>query len=132
MAIPISMPVGDAPTATLLLDGFDPETGQVFDQARFTQWQREQRVSRIHEQPAGQPNIAEVYQKARVHLDRWLDFDRNHGPIMTGDMECIRQDPDIVRFMNYHARYGPDMVHKLWSHLQFMVENRRKYYCALG
>jgi hypothetical protein len=51
---------------------------------------------------------------------------------MTGDMECIRQDPDIVRFMNYHSRYGPDMIHKLWSHLQFMVENRRKYYCALG
>jgi len=130
MAVPISAPVANAPTATLLLDGFDPDTGQVYDQARFTQWQREQRVSRVQQSTA--PTHGEIFHKARIHLDRWLDFDRNRGPILTGDLECIRQDPDIVRFMNYHARYGPDMVHKLWAHLQFMVENRRKYYCALG
>ena len=47
-------------------------------------------------------------------------------------MEFIRRDRDIDRFMQFHARYGPDMLHKLWHHLQFMVENRRKYYCALG
>lgn len=111
--------------------GFDPDTGQIFDQAKFTKWQREQKAKQANVQ-AAQPSTSELFQKARVHLDRWLDFDRNRRPILAGDMEYIRKDPDIQRFMLYHARYGPEMLHKLWNHLQFMVENRRKYYCALG
>ena len=112
--------------------GFDPDTGQVFDQAKFSQ------MATGAEGPSGRGarNPADparrYFRKARVHMDQWLDFERNRRPILAGDMEHIRQDPDIQRFMLYHARYGPEMLHKLWHHLQFMVENRRKYYCALG
>jgi serine/threonine protein kinase len=132
-AIPVATAVAAPyPTATALLEsGFDPETGQIFDAAKFKVWQRDQQAKR-DQASAAAPTTGELFQKARVHLDRWLDFDRNRRPIMAGDMEFIRQDPDIQRFMHYYARYGQEMLHKLWQHLQFMVENRRKYYCALG
>ena len=109
--------------------GHDPETGQILDPVKFKNWQRQQKEKRDREQ-AAVPTVGEVFEKARIHIDRWLDFDRNRRPIMAGDMEIIRRDPDIHRFMQFHARYGPDMLHKLWNHLQFMVENRRKYYGA--
>jgi eukaryotic-like serine/threonine-protein kinase len=129
--VPAARPVPPPPAATPAEMGYDPDTGQILDQAKFTKWQRQQREKQI-QAPAGGLSVAGVFEKARVHVDRWLDFERNRRPIMAGDMEYIRKDPDIQRFMHYHARFGPDMLHKLWNHLQFMVENRRKYYCALG
>jgi hypothetical protein len=119
------------PPATPAEMGYDPDTGQILDQAKFTKWQKLQREKQSQAAPGGL-GVSGVYEKARIHLDRWLDFERNRRPILAGDMEFIRKDPDIQRFMHFHARYGPDMLHKLWNHLQFMVENRRKYYCALG
>jgi hypothetical protein len=111
--------------------GFDAETGRVLDPEKFRRWQKEQKRLKDELAAAG-PTSFEQFLKARVHLDRWLDFDRNRRPILAGDTEFIRQDRDIQRFMQHYARYGPEMVHKLWQYLQFMVENRRKYYCALG
>lgn len=111
--------------------GHNPETGQVFDAVKFRKWQQQQAEKKQREAAAA-PSTTEAFQKARLHLDRWVDFDRNRRPIMAGDMDFVRQDPDIQRFMQHYARYGQDMVHKLWEHLQFMVENRRKYYYAFG
>jgi serine/threonine protein kinase len=128
---PRPRPAAPAGRPTIEEMGHDPETGQIFDQVKFKNWQRQQKEKRDRELAAA-PSVSEVFEKARIHLDRWLDFDRNRRPIMTGDMEFIRRDRDIQRFMQFHGRYGPEMLHKLWHHLQFMVENRRKYYCALG
>jgi len=47
-------------------------------------------------------------------------------------MEYIRQHSEMRRFLDHYGRYGEEMVHKLWHYLQFMVQNRRKYYYALG
>jgi len=129
--VPAPRPAPPPPPATPAEMGYDPDTGQILDQAKFTKWQKLQREKQS-QTAVGGLSVSAVFEKARIHLDRWLDFDRNHRPIMAGDMEYIRKDPDIQRFMHFHARYGPDMLHKLWNHLQFMVENRRKYYCALG
>lgn len=134
-AAPVSAPpvqLAQAPTAAALLDsGFNADTGQIIDAAKFAKWQKAEQAKK-QASAAAAPSVGEVYEKARIHLDRWLDFDRNRRPILAGDMDFIRQDPDIVRFMSYHSRYGAALIHKLWNHLQFMVENRRKYYCALG
>jgi hypothetical protein len=127
---PSPAPKSSAPTkANAVADtGFDPATGQILDPQKFNRWQRE------HRQKTGEATatLGELFTKARIHLDRWLDFDRNRRPIITGDMDYIRQHPEIQRFMGYYGRFGEDIIHKLWNHLQFMVENRRKYYCALS
>lgn len=119
-----------APTKSNALanTGFDPATGQVLDPQKFSKWQREQRQTKGEATATTQ----ELYYKARIHLDRWLDFERNRRPILAGDLDFIRQHPEIQRFMTFYSRFGEEMIHKLWNHLQFMAENRRKYYCALS
>jgi hypothetical protein len=111
--------------------GYDPDTGQILDPDKFKKWQREQKLKK-QQSFAAMPTAHEAYLKASIHLDRWLDFDRNRRTILAGDMDCIRRDADIQRFMRYYGRFGQDMVHRLWQHLHFMAENRRKYYLALG
>jgi serine/threonine protein kinase len=110
--------------------GYDLDTGQVIDHARFTKWQKEQkaRSSKVVASSSG----GSVYDKAVAHLNQWLDLERNRWAITTGDMDYLRTHPDIQRFMSHQARHGAAMLHRLWNHFQFMVENRRKYYCALG
>jgi hypothetical protein len=111
--------------------GFDPETGQVLDAAKYKQWQRDSKIFKnppLSPAQTAAPSIQEVYRKARVTIDHWVDLDRNRKLILTGDMAAIRADPDIQRFLTAHAKFGQDMLYKLWQHLEFMVENRRKYY----
>jgi len=124
-------PASGTSAAFIASAGYDPETGQVFDAAKFKQWQKAEQAKQAAT-AVTQPSVQEVFLNARVHLDRWVDFERNRRPILTGDMDYIRQHPDIQRFLSHHARYGQEMVHKLWHYLQYTVENRRKYYVALS
>ncbi len=34
--------------------------------------------------------------------------------------------------MQAHKQYGEEFLHRIWNHLQFMVENRRKYYSVFA
>jgi serine/threonine protein kinase len=120
-----------APRGIVEESGHDPDTGEIFDPVKFRNWQRAQ-AAKQRPSPATAPSVSEIFQKGRTQLDAWLDLERNRRPILAGDMDYIRQDRDIQRFMQYHARFGPEMLHKLWQYLQFMIENRRKYFCALG
>jgi serine/threonine protein kinase len=127
-----ALPPGAAKRGDAVADmGYNPETGQVLDPVKFRKWQRDQQLKKEAEMTPG-PTSYEAFLKARVHLDRWLDFERNRRPILAGDMDFVRQDPDIQRFMQYYTRFGQEIIYKLWQYLEFMVENRRKYYCALG
>lgn len=111
--------------------GYDPDTGQIFDRKKFENWQRQERLRKEQEaaaQPESGPSLREVFHKARVQLDQWVDLDQNRRLILAGDLELIRQDPAVQQLMHAYADYGQDLLHRLWHHLQFMVENRRKYY----
>jgi hypothetical protein len=111
--------------------GFDAATGRIIDAAKFRKWQKEHQKER-NEALAKAPTIQDVYIKARTDLSAWIDLEKNRALINSGDMEAIRQDPTLRKFMQANSRYGDEMIHKLWAHLEFMVENRRKYYYALG
>lgn len=111
--------------------GFDAATGRIIDPVKFRKWQKEHQKER-NEEHSKAPTIQDVYFKARTDLSAWIDLDKNRVLINSGDMEAIRQDATLRRFMQANSRYGEEMLHKLWAHLEFMVENRRKYYYALG
>ena len=111
--------------------GFDAATGRVIDPEKFKSWQKQQRAQKAQE-VGGPPTLQEAYVKARTELSAWLDLPRNRPLILAGDMNAIRQDPGMTRFMQTQQRYGPEMLHKLWAHLEYMVENRRRYFYALG
>lgn len=118
-------------TPTVAESGFDATTGRILDPEKFRRWQKEQQLKRNQERKAG-PTIQDVYAKARGDLSSWVDLDKNRRLILTADMEAIRHDDSLRKFMHSHQRFGDEMLHKLWHHLEFMVENRRKYYYALA
>jgi serine/threonine protein kinase len=109
--------------------GFNPETGRIIDADKFRRWQKERRTPEVS---AAGATLQDIFFRARTDLSNWVDLDKNRPLIMTGDMEAIRQDGGLKLFMQTQRRYGDEMVHKLWHHVEFMVENRRKYFFALG
>ena len=128
---------GGAPTQhtsgapTVAESGFDANTGRIIDPEKFRRWQKEQQLKRNQERKDG-PTIQEVYEKARGDLSNWVDLDKNRRLILTADMEALRHDDSLRKFMHAHQRFGDEILHKLWHHLEFVVENRRKYYYALA
>jgi serine/threonine protein kinase len=118
-------------TATAADTGFDPHTGRIHDAEKFRRWQKEQRGKQPPPVFSG-GSLQEIFFKARNDLSTWLDLEKNRQLIISGDMEAIRQDPMIQKFMLAHQRYGQELLHKLWHHLEFMLENRRKYFYALA
>jgi hypothetical protein len=109
--------------------GFDPQTGQSLDQERFREWKNEQKnQTPEHRQPG--KSIQEIFQDARRAVEGWVDEDHNRELIMTSDWDAKRRDDRLHQCLRPYSAYGSAMLEKLWHHLQFMVENRRKFYVA--
>lgn len=110
--------------------GYDPDTGQVLDAAKFAQWQREQR--RQKESATQGMSVYEAFLTARKALQDWLDSVERKPLIQTGDVDLVKQDPYVQGIMREFAGYGPVMLEKLTKYVEFLVENRRKFYIAFG
>ena len=108
--------------------GFNPDTGQVLDPVKFKQWQQGF-LSRDRERRAAIPGgpVTDPYEKARKELADWVDLDENRSLIATGDMEAIRQDPFVQEFIRGCKSFGPEIIERLEHHLEFLVENRKKF-----
>ena len=134
---PSSLPVrkvsaiSEAKAPTPAEMGYNPDTGQIIDPVRYSQWLRDQKQKKAQQQAAAM-TVQEAFMKARNDLGNWVDLDKNRQLILTGDMEAIRNDPAIKTFMLAHLKYGQEVLHKLWSYLEFVIENRRKYYFAFA
>ena len=114
--------------------GFNPETGQILDAAAYARWQRAQQEKRHQDaqlQPAG-PSVYEVFLEARRSLQEWVDAAPNKPLIMTGNGAALRQHPQVAVLLAAYLGYGPTMLEKLGKHLDFLIENRRKFYVAFG
>jgi hypothetical protein len=48
--------------------------------------------------------------------------------MVRGNMDEVRQDPELIRLMQSFQVFSHDLVRKLWDYLAFLVENRRKFY----
>jgi hypothetical protein len=113
--------------------GFDPETGQILDAAKYAKWQKEQQRRREQEAQA-QPAVSvyEAFLIARTAFQEWVDAEANKPLIVSGDFEAIRRLPPIDNLLRRYQGYGSVMLDKLCKHLGFLVENRRKFYTAFG
>lgn len=125
--IPAPPPALPSPQET----GYDPATGQILDAAKFKKWQREQQ--QLQQQAAAAESgetIYETFRRARNILSAWADLDEKRDLLTRGNMNEVRQDPEIVRIMQSYQGYGHELVRKLWDNLEFLVENRRKFYVS--
>ena len=112
--------------------GFDPETGQILDAAKFRKWQQQQAHPATSSQPAvSNASLLEVFRKARLAVETWVDDEANRACIMQADIEDIKRRAEIQMLLREYANFGQAMQEKLSRHLEFMVENRRKYYQAV-
>jgi GYF domain 2 len=117
---------------TLDASGFDLETGRILDPEKFRKWKQQ-----LSQSSAGQPALSnaslfEVFRKARTAVEAWVDDDVNRACIMKTELEEIRRKPEIQVILHEYANYGKAMQEKLLRHLEFMVDNRRKYYKAIA
>jgi len=128
---PVAPPVATTePRSTVIrLMGFDTQTGEILDPERFKEWKNEQRNQRG---ALGQTakTIQVIFEEARRAVEGWVDEDHNRELIMKGDWGVIHKDANLHNCLSPYRNYGPAMLEKLWHHLRFMVENRRKFYAA--
>jgi hypothetical protein len=73
---------------------------------------------------------ADVYQRAQAALHAWADMDASRPVILSGDLKAVRRDVAIQVILQMVEKCGPQWVIRLWDHLAFIVDNRRKYYLA--
>jgi hypothetical protein len=107
--------------------GFDLTTGQILDQDKFRKWQKASNAA----QPAvSNETIFEVFRKARLAIENWVDEDCNLPLVMAGDLGAIKKNGPLLAIFERYQKYGLSLKEKLTHHLEFMVENRRKYYAA--
>jgi hypothetical protein len=113
--------------------GFDPETGQVLDEALFKKWKHQQALSTQAGQIAvSNASFLEIFRKARTAIEAWVDDEKNSACIMQAGLEEIKKRPDLQAIFQEYSNYGKDLRTKLLKHLEFLVENRRKYYLAMA
>jgi hypothetical protein len=109
--------------------GFDPRTGRIVDPGKFQEWKTAARP--VVAQPGlTNASIFEVFRKARTAIENWVDEDGNQPLIQQGDLAAIKGHPAVEAILGRYAGYGKEMVQKLTRHLEFMVDNRRRYYLA--
>ena len=76
-------------------------------------------------------SLQDLVRKARFGIEQWVDEEDSVDLVLAGDLETIKQDPALQEIMRSMQGWGPDVMDRLWKHLEFTVENRRKYYQAL-
>jgi hypothetical protein len=118
---------------TLLETGFDLKTGQILDAAKFEQWKQQQAWSPGADQaPVTNASLFEIFRKARNAIANWVDDEANRSLVLGSGMEEILAHPAVRALLDEYARHSDEMEGKLVQHLEFVVENRRKYYQAVG
>jgi hypothetical protein len=118
---------------TLEETGFDLKTGKILDAERFAAWkQREARPASTGQPGVSNASFFEVFRKARNAIAAWVDEERNTAKVQNATMAVILADPEVQAILNDHAHYGKGMQEKLAQHLEFVVENRRRYFKAVG
>src|SRR5262249_34259460 len=121
---PVSAPTSTSPEIT----GFDPDTGQVLDAAKYAHWRRDQ--LQVKEQES--MTVYEAFLTAPKGLQERVDADARKPVVLAGDIGQIKQHPAVVELVQTSKGYGPTMVEKLSKHLDFLVDNRRQFYAAFA
>lgn len=80
-----------------------------------------------------EPNLAlgELYRRANFALSQWADQDENAELILAGDTEAILRQPEVLEILTPFQDVSFDVLERLMESLDFLVENRSKYYRAM-
>jgi hypothetical protein len=133
--LPALPPAGEADTLAekaVRETGFDPRTGRVLDPERFRQWQRASAAPAGAARRPSNVALMAAFHQARAAVNRWVDDDGHRDLVLRGDLDDMEDSNGIRAILDQYACYGPIMKEKLLKHLAFLVENRRKYYAAVG
>ena len=118
-SVPLPATPSQAEPASPETTGYDAETGQVLDAAKYARWRREQLT--VKEQPA--MTVYEAFLTARQSLQEWVDAEASKPLVLAGDIDSIKQNPAVIALVQTYKGYGPTMVEKLSKHLDFIVLN---------
>jgi hypothetical protein len=137
-ALPLAQPVPLVPAVPVPCAdpvpeeaGFDAQTGRIVDPVRFAGWQREQARKRREELAAHATKpLVEVYLQAKKDVERWVDREQNRDLVVAGNLEVIRRDGQLLEVLQPYQCWGGGLMDKLWQHLAFVIENRRRFYAA--
>jgi hypothetical protein len=111
--------------------GFDSETGQILDAQKFRQWKQQQARSSSANQPGvSNASLFEVFRKGRTAIEAWVDDESNILCMLHAEPDELKRNREVQAILDAYANYGQDFQEKLLRHLEFMVNNRRKYYQA--
>jgi hypothetical protein len=111
--------------------GVDPLTGRVFDSAQFERWLEEQNIVRKTRLAMESiPSLHERLQKAKFEIEEWADNPANRPLVLSGDLEAVRADASLREVLRGYDDWGPEMTDKLYRHVAFVVENRRKFHAS--
>ena len=74
----------------------------------------------------------DAFRKGRCAIDVWVDDDKNRVCILHTATDEVKASPEVQEILQQHANFGSGLQEKLLWYLEFMVENRRKYYNAVA
>jgi hypothetical protein len=77
-------------------------------------------------------SVQEVFLDARKQLQDWVDDPVNRPLVLAADMGAIKGSDSVCALIQPYWVYGSVMQDKLWKHLAFLVENRKKFLIAFG
>lgn len=138
--VPLAKPVQPRPSSASELaeqgvkeTGFDLRTGRIVDAERFRQWkQRTTPVGRESNAVVSHDSLMEAFRAARTAIERWVDDDNNRLRVLYADLSEIHKNAELRALFQQYAGYGRSLEQKLSQHLEFMIDNRRKYYRAVS
>jgi hypothetical protein len=126
-------PVDLLATKALEETGLDLLTGEVLDPDKFQTWkQQNARPAAPGQATDGAVSPFEIFRKGRIAVERWVDDDNNRSWIMSAAGDEVKTNPEVLALLREHADAGTEIHDKLLGHLEFLVENRRQYYLAMG
>ena len=66
-----------------------------------------------------------AFRRAMKEVHHWVEQEENQPLVLRGNLDAIRRDAGFQELLQRYQGYGPEMVHKLWQYLHFLIENRR-------
>lgn len=81
-----------------------------------------------------EPNLStnEIFRRASFALSQWTDQDENASFILAADTEAILTRPEVLQILVPFQNLPFELLERLMESLDFLVENRSRYYRALA
>jgi hypothetical protein len=111
--------------------GYDPDTGQVLDAEKYKRWTKAQKEVKTETAAVGE-TIYETFLRANNTLQEWIDDERNKALVIQPSIDAVKNDPNFRALVLSFETHGKDLMNRLSKRVDFLIENRRKFYADFG